>query len=158
MLIWRHGWNLNAALSFERLDVIKLKYLFATSWFINLCNNGHLQGGVYWFKIFPFQPFRCLLAVKAFFLHFYLKIFRFILLWFFFFFVFLKICNYIFFWFVSRDAEMWWIMNIILQRSDGNLKLKGVLIFFVFKFHWFYKLCMKMWLIIKSVLKEKLKC
>lgn len=134
MLIWRHGWNLNAALSFERLDVIKLKYLFATSWFINLCNNGHLQGGVYWFKIFPFQPFRCLLAVKAFFfLHFYLTIF--ILLWFFFLFVFLKICNYIFFWFVPRDAEMWWIMNIIFAMEWWQFEIKrGDFNFFIFRF------------------------
>ena len=130
MLIWRHGWNLNGALSFERLDVIKLKYLFATSWFINLCNNGHLQGGGYWFKIFPFQPFRCLLAVKAFYIFiwrfsdsFYCEFFFLRLLHL------LKICNYIFFdlfWEMLRCGELW----ISFCMEWGNLKLKGVFIFF----------------------------
>lgn len=130
MLIWRHGWNLNAALSFERLDVIKLKYLFATSWFINLCNNGHLQGGVYWFKIFPFQPFRCLLAVKA----FYIFIWRFLDSFYcdiFFLLHLLKICNYIFFDLfreMLRCGELW----ISFWMERGNLKLKEGFIFFFF--------------------------
>lgn len=134
MLIWRHGWNLNAALSFERLDVIKLKYLFATSWFINLCNNGHLQGGVYWFKIFPFQPFRCLLAVKAFFFTFLFDDFHFIVIFFFSssFWRFVIIYSFDLFREMLRCGELWISFS---QWSDGNLKLKGeILIFFIIRF------------------------